>query len=118
MTLLIIILTTLLKRVVGVVRAARVVIVYVSRSNKGYPPIAKTCLLAPLSLLSLTLTLNTYKLTSKQYLLCGPLALRFRSLSLSIILNRRIIRIVIILIIRKRTRIVIGVASPITGVMS
>ena len=63
--IIVIILTTLLKRVVGVARAARVVIVHVPRSNKGYLPIIKTCLLAPLSLLSLTLTLNTRKLTSK-----------------------------------------------------
>ena len=98
----------------GIVRAAKVVIVYVPRSNKGYLPIVKTCLLAPLSLLSLTSTLNTHKLTSKRYLLRGPPALRFRSLSLSIVLNRRIIRLAIVLIIRTRTRIVIVVASLIT----
>jgi len=63
--IIVVILITLLKRVVGVVRVARVVIVYVPRSNKGHLPIAKTCLLAPLSLLFLTLTFNTYKLTSK-----------------------------------------------------
>jgi hypothetical protein len=96
----------------------RVVIVYVPRSNKGHPPIVKTYLLAPLSLLSLTLTLNTYKLTSKRYLLRGLLALRFRSLSLSIALNRHIIRLVIILIIRTRTRIVIVVALLITRAIS
>ena len=90
------------------------VIVYVPRSNKGHPPIAKTCLLAPLSLLSLTLTLNTRKLTSKRYLLYGPPALYFRSLSFSIVLNRRIIRLAIVLIIKTRTRMVIVVASPIT----
>ena len=100
------------------VRAVRVVIVYVPRSNKGHPPIAKTCLLAPLSLLSLTLTLNTRKLTSKWYLLYGLLALRFRSLSLSIVLNYRITRLVIVLIIRTRTRTVIAVASLITGATS
>ena len=109
--LLIIILITLLKRVVGVARMARMVIVYVPRSNKGHPPIAKTCLLAPLSLLSLTSTFNTYKLTSK-YLLRGPLALCFRSLPFSTALNRRITRLATILIIR--TRIVIVVASLIT----
>jgi len=108
--LLIIIIITLLKRVVGVVRAARVVIVYISKSNKGYLPIVITYLLAPLPLLSLTLTLNTYKSTSKRYPL--PLALRFRSLPFSIALNRRIIRLAIVLIIR--TRIVIVVASLIT----
>ena len=95
------------------VRAARVVIVYVSRSNKGHPPIAKTYLLALLSLLSLTLTLNTRKLTSKRYLLHSPLALRFRSLPFSIVLNRRITRLVIVLITRTRT--VIVVVSLITG---
>ena len=110
--LLIIILTTLLKRVVGVVRAARVVIVHVPKSNKGHPPIAMTCLLAPLPLLSLTSTLNTYKLTSKRYPLYSPPALRFRSLPFFIVLNRRIIRLVIVLIIRTRT--VIVVASLIT----
>ena len=113
--LLIIILITLLKRVAGVVRAVRVVIVYVSKSNKGYPPIAKTCLLAPLSFLSLTLTLNTHKLTSKPYPLHSPLALHFKSLFFSIVLNRRITRLVIILITGMRT--VIVVASLITGVM-
>jgi hypothetical protein len=106
--LLIIILITLLKRVAGVVRV-KVVIVYVPRSNKGYPPIAKTCLLAPL--LPLTLTLNTYKLTSKRYLLCGPLALRSRSLPSPIVLNYHIIRLAVIPIIR---RIVTVIASPIT----
>jgi len=109
---LIIILITLLKRVVGVVRAVRVVIVYIPRSNKGHPPIAKTYLLAPLFL---TLTFNTYKLTSKWYPLCGPLALHFKNLPFSIVLNRRIIRLAIILIIR--IRIVIVVVSPITGAM-
>jgi len=104
--LLIIILITLLKRVVKV---ARVVIIRVPRSNKGYLLIAKTCLLAPLYL---TLTLNTRKLTSKRYLLYSPLALYFRSLPFSIALNRRIIRLVIILIIRTRT--VIAVAPLIT----
>ena len=108
--LLIIILTTLLKRVAGVVRAVRV-IVYVPKSNKGRLPIAKTCLLAPLFLLPSTLTLNTRKLTSKRYLLRGPLALRFRSLPFSIVLNYRIIRLVVIFIIR---RIVIVIALPIT----
>jgi hypothetical protein len=94
-----------------VARVARAVIVYVFRSNKGYPPIIKIYLLAPLSALSLTLILNTYKLTSKRYLLRGPLALRFRSLPLSIVLNHRIIRLVVIFIIR---RIVIAIALPIT----
>jgi len=118
MTLLIIILTTLLKRVVEVVRAVkavRVVIVYVPRSNKGHPPIAKTCLLAPLSLLFLILTLNTYKLTSKRYPLYGLPALHFRSLPFSIVLNRRITRLAIVLIMRTRT--VIVVALLITGAM-
>ena len=104
--LLIIILTTLLKRVAGVARAARAVIVYVPRSNKGHPLITKTCLLAPL--LPLTLTLNTYKLTSKRYLLRGLLALRSRSLPSPIALNHRIIRLAVIPIIR---RIVIAIAS-------
>ena len=96
------------------VRAARVVIVYVPRSNKDYLPIIKTYVLAPLSLLSLTSTLNTYKLTSKWYLLRSPLALYFKSLPFSIVLNRRIIRLVIVLIIRIRIRTVIVVASLIT----
>jgi len=108
----ILILITLLKRVAGVARTVRMVIVYVPKSNKGHPPIVKTYLLAPLSLLSLTLTLNTYKLTNK-YLLRGPPALCFRSLPFSIVLNRRITRLAIILIIR--TRIVTVVASLITG---
>ena len=82
------------------------VIVYVPRSNKGYLPIAKTRLLAPL--LPLTLTLNTYKLTSKRYLLYSPPALHFRSLPSSIVLNYRIIRLVVMPIIR---RIVIAIAS-------
>jgi hypothetical protein len=111
MTLLIIILITLLKRVAGVVRA-KVVIVYVSRSNKGHLPIAKACLLAPL--LPLTLTLNTHKLTSKRYLLRSPLALRSRSLPSPTALNYRIIRLVVIPIIR---RIVIVMASLITRVI-
>jgi len=106
--LIIIILITLLKRVVGVARAVKVVIVYVPRSNKGYLPITKTFLLAPLSALSLTLTLNTRKLTSKRYPLYGPLALRSRSLPSPIVLNYRIIRLVVIPIIR---RIVIAMAS-------
>jgi len=110
MTLLIIILITLLKRVVGVVR---VVIVYVPRSNKGHPPIAKTCLLAPLSLLSLILTLNIYKLTSKWYLLYSLLALYFKSLPFFIVLNRHIIRLAIVLIMR--IKIVIVMVSLITG---
>jgi hypothetical protein len=92
-----------------VARAAKVVIVYVPRSNKGHPPIIKTCLLAPL--LPLTLTLNTYKLTSKRYLLYGLLALRSRSLPSPIVLNYRIIRLAVIPIIR---RIVIAIALPIT----
>ena len=112
MALLIIILITLLKGVVGVIRAIRVVIIYVPKSNKGYLPFAKTCLLAPLSLLFLTLTLNTYKLTNKQYLLYSLLALYFRSLPFSIILNYRIIRLAVIFIIK--TRIVIVIALPIT----
>ena len=95
-------------------RAVRVVIVYVPRSNKGHPPIIKTYLLASLSLLFLTLTLNTYKLTSKRYPLYSLPALYFRSLPFSIALNRRIIRLAIILIIR--TRAVIAVASLITRV--
>jgi len=90
----------------------KVVIVYVPRSNKGHPPIAKTYLLAPLLLL--TLTLNTRKLTSKWYLLYGPLALRSRSLPSPIVLNYRIIRLVVIPIIR---RIVIVMASLITRVI-
>ena len=106
--LLIIILTTLLKKVVGVVRAAKVVIVHVSRSNKGHPPIAKTYLLAPLSLLSLTLTLNTHKLTSKWYPLYSPPALRFKSLPFSIALNRYMTRLAIVLIIRARMVIVVA----------
>jgi len=110
--IIVVILITLLKRVAGVVRAVRAVIVYVPRSNKGHPPIIKTYLLAPLSLLSLTLTLNTRKLTSKRYPLCGPLALRFRSLPFSIVLNRFIMRLVIVLITRIRT--VTAVASLIT----
>ena len=97
----------------GVARAARVVIVHVPRSNKGHPPIAKTCLLAPLSLPSSTSTLNTRKLTSKRYLLRGPPALRFRSLPFSTALNRRMTRLAIVLI--TRTRAVIVVASLITG---
>ena len=109
--LLILILITLLKRVVGVARAVKVVIVHVPRNNKGHLPIAKTCLLAPLSLLSLTSTLNTYKLTSKQYLLRGLLALRFRSLPFSIALNRHITRLAVIFIMR---RIVTAIASLIT----
>jgi hypothetical protein len=110
--LLIIILITLLKRVAEVARAAKVVIVYVPRSNKGHLPIVKTCLLAPLLLL--TLTLNTYKLTSKRYLLYGPLALCFRSLPSPIVLNYRIIRLVVIPIIR---RMVIVMVSLITRVI-
>ena len=109
--LLIIILITLLKRVAGVARIVRAVIVYIPKSNKGHPPIAKTCLLSPLSLLSLTSTPNTRKLTSK-YLLHNPPALHFKSPPFSIVLNRRIIRLVIVLI--TRTRMVIAVASPIT----
>jgi len=109
--LLIIILTTLLKRVAGVIRV-KVVIVYVPRSNKGHLPITKTCLLAPL--LPLTLTLNTYKLTSKQYPLRGPPALRSRSLPSPIVLNYRIIRLAVIPIIR---RMVIVMASLITRVI-
>jgi len=100
---------------VGVARAVRVVIVHVPRSNKGYPPIVKTYLLAPLPLLSLTLTLNTHKLTSKRYLLHSPPALYFKSLPFSIVLKRRIMRLVIVLIIRTRT--VIVVASLITRAM-
>jgi len=95
-----------------VARVARVVIVYVPRSNKGHLLIIKTYLLAPLPLLSPTLTLNTRKLTSKRYPLRGPLALYFKSLPFSIALKRRIIRLVIILIIRTRT--VTAVASLIT----
>ena len=107
----IIILTTLLKRVAGIARAARVIIVYVPRSNKGHLSIAKTCLLAPLSLLSLTLTLNTHKLASKRYPLHGPPALRFKSLPFSTALNYRITRLAVIFIIRG---MVIAMASPIT----
>jgi len=110
--IIVVILTTLLKRVAGVARVARAVIVYVPRSNKGHPPIIKTCLLAPLSLLSLTSTLNTRKLTSKRYPLYSSLALRFKSLPFSIALNRLITRLAIILITRTRT--VIVVASLIT----
>jgi len=108
---LIIILITLLKRVAGAVRAARVVIVYVPKSKKGHPFIAKTYLLAPLSLLSLTLTLNTYKLTSKRYPLYNLLTLYFKSLPFFIVLNYRIIRLAVIFIIR---RIVIAIALLIT----
>jgi hypothetical protein len=107
--LIILILITLLKRVAGVVRAVKVVIVHIPRSNKGHLPIAKTCLLAPL--LPLTLTLNTRKLTSKRYLLRGPLALRSKSLPSPIALNYRIIRLAVIPIIR---RIVTAIALPIT----
>ena len=89
----------------GVTRAVKVVIVYVPKNNKGHPPIAKTCLLAPL--LPLTLTLNTYKLTSKQYPLCGPLALYFRSLPSPIALNHHMMRLAVIPIIR---RIAIAIA--------
>jgi len=109
--LLIIILITLLKRVAEVARAARVVIVYVPRSNKGHLPITKTYLLAPLTLLSLTLIFNTHKLTSKRYLLRGPSALYFRSLPFSIALNYYITRLAVIFIIR---RIITAIASPIT----
>jgi len=98
-----------------VARAVRVVIVYVPKSNKGHPPIAKTYLLAPLSLLSLTSTLNTYKLTSKQYPLRSLPVLYFKSLPFSTVLNCLITRLAIILIIRMRT--VIVVASLITEVM-
>ena len=104
--LLIIILITLLKRVA---RVAKVVIVYVPRSNKGHLPIAKTRLLAPL--LPLTSTLNTYKLTSKRYPLRSPPALRSRSLPSPMVLNYRIIRLVVIPIIR---RIVIAIVLLIT----
>ena len=97
------------------VRVIRVVIIYVPRSNKGHLSLIKTYLLAPLSLLFLTLTLNTHKLTSKRYLLYSPLALYFRSLPFSIVLNRYIIRLVIVLIIR--VRIVIVVALPTTRVI-
>ena len=93
-------------------RVARVVIVYVPRSNKGHLLIIKTCLLAPLLLL--TLTLNTHKLTSKQYPLYGLLALYFRSLPSSIALNYCMTRLAVIPIIR---RIIIVMASPITKVM-
>jgi len=106
--IIVIILITLLKRVVGVVRVARVVIVHIPKSNKGYLPIVKTCLLAPLSLLSLTSTLNTRKLTSKRYPLHSSLALYFRSLPFSIALNRLIMRLAIILITRIRTVIVVA----------
>jgi hypothetical protein len=109
--LLIIILTTLLKRVVGVARAAKVVIVHIPRSNKGHLFIVKTCFLAPLSPLFSTSTLNTCKLISKQYPLYSPLALYFRSLLFSIVLNHCIIRLAVIFIIK---RIVIVIVSPIT----
>ena len=101
----------MLKRVVKVIRAIRVVIVHVPRSNKGHLPIARTCLLAPLSLLFSTLIFNTYKLTSKQYPLYGPPALRFKSLPFSIVLNHCIIRLVVIFIIR--ARIITAIALPI-----
>ena len=91
-----------------------VVIVYVPKSNKGYLLIIKTCLLAPLSFLSLTLTLNTRKLISKWYLLCGPLALYFRNLPFFTALNYRIMRLAVIFIIK---RMVIAMASPITKVI-
>jgi len=106
--IIVIILTTLPKRVAGVARAVRVVIVYIPRSNKGHPPIIKTCLLAPLSLLSLTSTLNTYKLTSKRYPLYSLPALCFRSLPFSIALNRLITRLAIVLTIRTRTVTVVA----------
>jgi len=89
----------------------RVVIVYVPKSNKGHLLITKTYLLAPLTLLSLTLTLNTYKLTSKRYPLYSPLALRFKSLPFSTVLNYYITRLAVIFIIR---RMVIVIASLIT----
>jgi hypothetical protein len=92
-----------------VARAAKVVIVYVPRSNKGHLPIVKTRLLAPL--LPLTSTLNTHKLTSKRYLLYSPLALYSRSLPSPIALNYRIIRLAVIPIIR---RMVIVMALPTT----
>jgi len=95
-----------------VVKAVRVVIVHVPKSNKGHPPIAKTCFLAPLSLLFLTLTFNIY---SKQYSPRGLLVLYFKSLPFFIVLNRHIIRLIIIIIIRIKTKIVIIVASLITG---
>ena len=109
--LLIIILITLLKTVAGVVRAVRVIIVYIPKSNKGHLPLAKTCLLVLLSL-SLTLTLNAHKLTSKWYPLYGPPALCFRSLPFSIALNHYTTRLAVIFIIR--TRIVTVMALPIT----
>ena len=109
--LLIIILITLPKTVAGVVRAARVVIVYIPGSNKGHPPFIKTCLLVLLSL-SLTLTLNAHKLTSKWYPLHSPPALCFRSLPFSIVLNYRTTRLAVIFIIR--IRMVIVMASLIT----
>jgi len=96
---------------VGVVRAARVVIVYVPRSNKDHLPLTKTYLLALLSL-SLTSTLNARKLTSKWYPLYSPPALCFRSLPFSITLNHRIIRLAVIFIIR--IRIVTAIALLIT----
>jgi hypothetical protein len=97
--LLIIILITLPKRVVGVVRVVKVIIVYVPRSNKGYPPIVKTCLLAPL--LPLILTLNTRKLISKQYSLYSPPALYFKSLPSPIVLNYCMMRLAVIPIIKR-----------------
>jgi hypothetical protein len=90
---------------VGVARAAKVVIVYVPRSNKGHLPIIKTRLLAPL--LPLTLTLNTHKLTSKRYPLRSPPALHSRSLPSPTVLNYRMTRLAVIPIIR---RIVIAIA--------
>jgi len=106
--IIVIILITLLKRVVGVARVVRAVIVYVPKSNKGHLPIIKTYLLAPLSLLLLTLTFNTHKLTSKRYLLYSSLALHFRSLPFFIALNRLITRLAIVFIIRIRTVIVVA----------
>jgi len=88
------------------------VIVYVPRNNKGHLPIAKTYLLAPLSLTS---TFNTCKLTSKQYSLRGPPALYFRSLPFFIVLNRCIIRLAIVLIMRMRMVIVVALLT--TGAM-
>jgi len=99
---------------VGVARAVKVVIVYIPRSNKGYLPTAKTCLLAPLSLLFLTLTFNTRKLTSKRYLLYSPPALYFKSLPFFIVLNYYITRLAVIFIIR---RTVIVMALLITRAM-
>ena len=102
----IIILTTLPKRVVGVVKMAKIMIIYVPKSNKGHLSFAKTCLLALLSL-SLTLTFNACKLTSKWYLFCNLPALWFKSLPFFTALNCCMTRLAIVFIIRMVTAVVL-----------